>query len=46
MDETLRNLAPLICVLFMALAGHVYARRIGRQAKARETPIPSGQPAE
>ena len=37
MDETLRNLAPLICGLFVALAGHLYARRLGRQAmKARE----------
>ena len=47
MDEVLRNLAPPICVLFVALAGHFYARRLGRQAvKARETPVPSHQPAE
>jgi hypothetical protein len=47
MDELLRNLAPAIGVLSIGLAGLAYARWLRRQAmKERETPVPSGQPAE
>ena len=47
MYELLRNLAPLIGVSSVALAGLFYARRIGRQAaSSREVGIGTAHPAE
>ncbi len=47
MDELLRNLAPLIGVSSVGLAGLFYARRIGRQAASpNEIGIGTADPAE